>query len=77
MAVVPPVGAAVKVTVGCVKYPEPSFVMVIVETFPLTIVHVAVACVPEPPGAEIVIPGGPVYPSPTSSTKISLTTPCL
>jgi hypothetical protein len=68
----------VKVTVGCVKYPEPSSVIVTVETFPLTIVHVAAACVPPAPvGAEIVIPGGPVYPSPTSSTKISLTTPCL
>ena len=65
-----------KVTVGCVKYPEPLLVIVTVETCPLTIVHVAAACVPEPPGAEIVMPGGFVYPDPVSSTRMSLTTPC-
>ena len=64
-----------KVTVGCEKYPEPLFVILTVETCPLTTVHVAVACVPPPPGAEIVIPGGPVYPAPVSSTRMSLTTP--
>ena len=66
-----------KVTVGCVKYPEPIFVIEIVETCPLTVVHVAVACVPPPPGAEIVMPGGAVYHDPVSSIKMSLTTPVL
>ena len=54
------VGELGAVTVGCEKYPEPGLVIVTLVTTPLTTFAVAAACVPDPPGAEIVSAKSPV-----------------
>ena len=62
-AVVPEPGG-VTVTVGCEKYPEPGLVIVTLVTIPLVTLAVAAACVPDPPGADIVNAKSPLYPLP-------------
>ena len=62
-AVVPEPGG-VTVTVGCVKYLEPAFVIVTLVTEPLVTFAVAAACVPPADGADIVKAKSPLYPVP-------------